>query len=165
MSIELERKWLVKDFPEGVRPVEAYKIYQSYLIAGEEEARLRRAVPEVGYPGRMSAYKLTFKGPGTSSRKEVEIELMQSQYFLLLDFVKDGAQPIIKEYRKYQVGDRIVEISKVDDDWFYAEVEFPSSSTSNFLAYEFPWPELVIKDVTTDTDYKMKNYWLRTREV
>jgi len=31
------------------------------------------------------------------------------------------------------------------------------------INYDFPWPSLVIEDVTENKEYKMKNYWRKTR--
>jgi len=155
MAQEIERKWLVKGFPEGIQPIDAYIIEQSYLISGEEEVRLRRAAPLPGYPGSMSPYKMTFKGPGIYSRKEVEIELAWDQFHTLASAIE--GEPIKKEYHRYVVYGYIIEVSRVDNQWYYAEVEFDNEKEmKNFV---FPWPEIVIKEVTEDKNYKMKNYW------
>ena len=157
MAQEIERKWLVKGFPEGIQPIDAYIIEQLYLISGEEEVRLRRSAPLPGYPGSMSPYKMTFKGPGTYSRKEVEIELVWDQFYTLASAIE--GEPIKKEYHKYIVYGYMIEISRVDDNWYYAEAEF--NNEDEMKKFEFPWPELIIKEVTYDNFYKMKNYWNR----
>ena len=43
----------------------------------------------------------------------------------------------------------------------YAEVEFETEEDAD--NYVFPWPELIIREVTNEKEYKMKNYWKRTR--
>lgn len=160
MAQEIERKWLIKGFPKGVDIdyiADSYLIKQSYLIAGEEELRLREAVPMLCLPGKIAPYKMTFKGPGTYSREEVEIELAYNQYKTLFASVK--GQPIEKLYYKYVIDGYTIEVSRVDNEWYYAEVEFDNEK--EMRKFEFPWPELIIKEVTYDNFYKMKNYWNR----
>ena len=48
----------------------------------------------------------------------------------------------------------------VDDGAFiYAEIEFESEEQAR--DYQFPIDDAI--EVTDDSNYKMKNYWLRTR--
>ena len=54
-----------------------------------------------------------------------------------------------------------IEMSKVDNNWYYAEVEFKTEEDAN--NFEFPFPSLVLKEVTYDTAFKMKNYWKSSR--
>ena len=160
MSIEIERKWLVSGFPKGIEIdyiEDSYTIKQSYLIASEEEIRLREATPLLCLPGELPPYMLTFKGPGTFSRKEVEIELTYNQYKSLFNAVE--GEPIEKLYYKYFVYGYHVEVSRVDNEWYYAEVEFDNEE--EMKKFEFPWPEIVIEEVTCNDFYKMKNYWNR----
>ena len=154
---EIERKWLVSGFPEGVKPFDAYWVSQNYLIADEKEVRVRRAVPKDGLLGTMSPYKMTFKGPGTFSRKEIEFELSEDQYERALEFIDPNYAPVVKDFRKYRHDGYIIEISKVDNCWYYAEVEF--CDKQEMVNYLFPWPELILNEVTYDPAYKMKNYW------
>ena len=161
-NLEIERKWLVSGFPEEIQPKKASMIEQSYLIAGDSEVRIRHAEPIEGYPPFMSSYKMTLKGPGTLARKEIETELTDVQFLKLMKFLDKDQPPIIKEFYIYNMGGKRIEISRVDGSWYYAEVEFKSDE--NFFIYQFPWPELVIKEVTNVEKYKMKNYWRQTRE-
>ena len=160
MKQEIERKWLLKGFPQGEEPLVSYFIKQTYLVADDYEVRLRRACPKGGYSSYIiSPYKLTIKGPGTISRKEVEFELSEAQYFEAMRFVEPGRIPIVKNYKKYLYVDHTIEISQVDFEWYYAEVEFDTEEEAK--AYQFPWPDLIIKEITEDSEYKMKNYWKR----
>ena len=155
MAQEIERKWFVTGFPKGIQPNDGYVIKQSYLIADDKEIRLREATPVFCWPSQMSPYKMTFKGPGTYVREEVEIVLSMQQYKTLLAAIK--GEPIEKLYYKYIVDGYTIEVSRVDNQWYYAEVEFDNEKEmKNFV---FPWPEIVIKEVTEDKNYKMKNYW------
>ena len=157
---EIERKWLVKGFPKGVDYLISYFIKQTYLIADDNEVRIRTAHPKGPSPYyTISPYKLTIKGPGTISRKEVEFELSKAQYFEAMRFVEPGRIPIVKNYKKYLHVDHTIEISQVDFEWYYAEVEFDTEEEAK--AYQFPWPDLIIKEITEDPEYKMKNYWRR----
>lgn len=165
MSQKIERKWLVKGFPEGVDYLISYFIKQTYLIADDNEVRIRTAHPKGPSPYyTISPYKLlTIKGPGTTSRQEVEFELSEAQYYEAMRFVDPNSQPIIKNYKKYYYNDHVIEVSQVDFEWFYAEVEFDNEE--DMKSYEFPWPELLIKEVTEDPEYKMKNYWKRKNHI
>lgn len=164
MGVEIERKWLVKGFPDGVQPIGRYLIKQSYLIAEPDgtEVRLRECISLWADQPQLSPYKMTIKSNGNIERNEFEIELTKEQYDKLFTQIDPNKKPIEKYYAKYQVDDKTVEISEVDGQFYYAEVEF-SEADADFFSYVFPWPYLVIQDVTLDSKFKMKNYWLKTR--
>ena len=164
MGVEIERKWLVSGFPGGVQPIGRYLIKQSYLIAEPDgaEVRLRECINLWADQPQLSPYKMTIKSHGDIARDEFEIELTKEQYDKLLAQIDPNKKPIEKYYAKYQVIDKTVEISEVDGQFYYAEVEFPEAD-ADFLSYVFPWPHLVIEDVTLEPEFKMKNYWLKTR--
>jgi CYTH domain-containing protein len=164
MGVEIERKWLVSGFPDGVQPIGRYLIKQSYLIAESDgaEVRLRECINLWDNQPQMSPYKMTIKSHGDIARDEFEIELTKEQYEKLFKQIDPNKKPIEKYYAKYEVDGRVVEISEVDGEFYYAEVEFPAADV-DFLTYEFPWQEIIIEDATLDPDFKMKNYWLKTR--
>lgn len=90
---------------------------------------------------------------------EVEIRISEGDYMHLLTLIPYTL--IVKNYRIYEFAGYKIEMSKVDDAWYYAEVEFSSEKDAN--EFEFPFPNLIIKEVTYDKGFKMKNYWKNTR--
>lgn len=69
--------------------------------------------------------------------------------------------PINKEQYKLQVDEHMIVFNNVNNNTFlYAEVEFKTEDEAN--KYIFPFDDIVIKEVTYDPKYKMKNYWKET---
>ena len=71
---------------------------------------------------------------------------------------------IKKEYRVYELPNGLqLECSLVDEGssfaFMYAEVEFPSEEEAEAFAPCFDY----VGEITQCADYKMKNYWKRTR--
>ena len=162
MSKEIERKWLVTGFP-NIKPDMEYVIKQDYIESGETEVRLRFALPKqllnwTAVDPYMSRALLTFKSSDNNFRDEVNIELTREQYNSLVPFLRH-TKSVFKDYKEYHVDGKKIEVSQVDDNWFYAEVEFESQQEmDNFI---FPWPEILVDEVTYNNFYKMKNYWNR----
>ena len=92
---------------------------------------------------------------------EIKNSLEKEFYEEAVKLVKN---PMIqKEYRAYEIGEYILEVCLVDpgteNEFYYGEVEFPSEKEAN----EFEPIPCLGKEVTLNANYKMKNYWLRTR--
>ena len=134
------------------------EIYSQGYISVEPEVRLHWAKDlESGKEN----YRLTLKGNGTLSRREVITDVSH-------DFFEEAkkmlpAEMIEKLYRKYRYGNLFLEVCHVDADtehgFFYGEIEFESEEA----AKAFVAPAWLGEDVTYDENYKMKNYWKRTR--
>lgn len=161
--MEIERKWLLRTLPM-VLPDEKYWIEQFYLSL-EPEVRLRRCVPNGDYENRVP-YRMTVKGNGSLSRVEIQTSVEEDFYNQALDFV--NLDPIEKHLLIYEKDGYRIEVAIVLEDankgrtgFTYAEVEFDSEEDA--LAYKFPWPNVVIEEVTDKPEWKMKNYWQRTR--
>lgn len=143
-------------------------------------------------PRRQSttAYVVCFKGTGDLARSEIEVVVMKDTYEDLLSLTIND--PIIKEHTKYIVGDAItaenylnhinpqsskiqdkyqnskyngrqIEVNLVglgrDSSFSYIEVEFTSEEEAkSYIPLDWFGPE-----ITYDKEYKMKNYWQRTR--
>lgn len=156
--MEIERKWLIKGFPNKSFAIDhSATIDQAYLSI-DPEVRIRRSVIGEG-TSVTSSYFLTIKSNGTLSRSEVEIEISEDQYEELRRFML--FEPIGKKYRVYDFAGYRIEMSIVDNTWYYAEVEFESEKDAE--DFEFPFPNLVVKEVTDDHNFKMKNYWKYSR--
>lgn len=156
--MEIERKWLLRKLPMQ-KPDAKYWIEQFY-VSLEPEIRLRRCMPNGDYENKVP-YRMTLKGDGTLSREEVETAVTEEFYQQALDMI--NLDPIQKHYLKYNVDGYVIEIGVIlnDEKFIYAEVEFDSEEEAK--NYEFPWPDLVEKEITYDPSYKMKNYWRRIR--
>lgn len=172
--MEIERQWLV-DVPVvsnwDERVTDIHKIEQSYLQL-EPEIRVRKRNIEM--PNRRilalaDHYYLTFKSNGDLSRIEVEKEISEDEYKELLQLFKVTQEPINKLQYIMTVNDIITgksykaELNIVDEgtknEFSYIEIEFNSEEE----AKSFTAPDWFGKEVTYDSDYKMKNIWKRTR--
>lgn len=155
--MEIERKWLVKDFPHAIyEPENVHNIEQSYLST-DPEVRIRKQSSDLildkchPHP----TYYLAVKSTGDLAREEVEVEISYYEYVDIQHMI--NAPPIKKLYKRYKFMNFVIEISRVDDCWYYAEVEFNSEEEAK--EFVFPFPNIVIQEVTYDPRFKMKEYW------
>ena len=154
--MEIERKFLIDRFPEGLPLKAEYEMRQIYLsVMPTVRARSRKM------NGR-ETYRMTIKGSGDLCREEIEIDITVKQFEAFLRIV--GKEPITKRKRDYILPEGyILECSVVDEgtenEFMYAEVEFASVEE----AEAFEVPDCLGKDVTYDRYWKMNNYWQRTR--
>ena len=163
--MEIERKWLLKGRPK-INYSARYVVFSSYLVTGDVEVRVREAILDHSFslvPASqiISPKKLTIKSKGTLVRHEVESEITNAQYEDLLDMI--GKPPILREYYLASVEGRTVEVSHIDNDWWYMEIEFRSEEDA--MMYQLPasLTNCIEAEVTEDPAYKMQNYWKRTR--
>ena len=148
--MEIERKIILTSLPDEV-PVHRSTVEQIY-ISLNPEVRLRKNLDSD------VQFRLTVKGDGTLCREEIETPVTEEFYNEMVRFI--GKPPIIKDYYIYHLNGHKVEVSIVDNGTFiYSEVEFDSVEE----AEAFVWP-FEGYDATEDPQYKMKNYWKRTRE-
>ena len=155
--LEIERKFLIDGFPGGLEILSEVEIEQGY-VSFAPEVRIRRALDK--RTGK-EEYRLTIKGDGDLTREEVETDITKDFYYGTAAFL--SGKMVQKDYKKYQLGPWKLEVALVDPgtDWefYYAEIEFPTEQD----AKEFVVPEFLGKEITFDENYKMKNYWKRTR--
>ena len=156
--LEIERKFLINGFPIGLELISEVDIEQGYL-SFDPELRIRKAVDK--YTGK-EEFWMTLKGEGDLTRNEIETPISSDFYYDTADFL--DVRMIQKEYRKYKLGPWKLEVSLVDPgtDWefYYAEIEFPTEQD----AKDFVVPAYFGREITFNEDYKMKNYWKRTRK-
>lgn len=173
--MEIERKWLIKpewntimmiNHPsiEPIRISHAEIIYLSvdpYIRARRSYTIWNKGKENLKEPN----CKLTYKGTGTMCREEVETPI-ELQFFLMMKQLL-GVAPIIKEHNVYSIDGQDEPLVIMDVDrgtptaFSYAELEFETEELAR--TFEFPWPEIVERDVTEDPYYKMNHYWKRTR--
>lgn len=148
--MEIERKWLLREIPPN--PITFADVEQFY-VSIDPEVRLRKWESN----GALG-YVLTIKGNGTLVRDEIETDVSEQFYNDTLKFI--DKEPIRKAFYIYQSNDgKEIDVSHVlnGKGFIYAEVEFRSIKAAS--DYEFPWPNIVIKEITEDKNYKMKNIW------
>lgn len=170
VAVEIERKFLVKRFPDleeldkalGLKLLSEHVIEQSYVCWDDVEVRLRKKEP---VKDGSKKYSLSAKDDGDIKRSEVTIYLVEKDYLALMGVVK--GEPITKLYRRYLMGGgKILEISVVDKgkntEFMYGEIEFENVDEAEGFDLKI-LGDLVEKDVTFEDEWKMKNYWGRTR--
>ena len=174
--LEIERKWIVdysiieflKTAP-GVKKIRHLTNLQAYLSI-DPEVRYRSALDVDS--GKSYNY-VSYKTNGDLSREEYELEISMPSAIKFAKVIREDKS--VREYRKskfitkdyyvFEYDDFEFEISMVDNDrnFTYMEIEFKDIESAN----NYKIPELidrfVMKEVTNDASYKMKNYWKRTR--
>lgn len=155
--LEIERKFLIQDYPVGLELIREATIEQGYLDT-DPELRIHKATDLA--TGK-SDFRLTAKGEGDLTRTELKTDINEVFYYdaiALLDL-----DMIQKDYKEYRLGQWVLEVSHVDpgtpNAFFYAEIEFPTEAE----AKSFVPPEYLGREITYNEEYKMKNYWKRTR--
>lgn len=154
--MEIERKWLVPGFFDGIFPCTGEaRMEQSYLCT-EPTVRLRRTRTKDG-----ETLILCFKGKGTLAREEIELPLEPDIYDRLTTLLP--MPPVVKLFRTYLLPDgQTLECSLVDPGadtaFYYAEVEFATVEE----ALAFLPPEGFSGDEKTENgDFSMGHYWQR----
>lgn len=154
---EIERKFLIESFPESLPLKEAFTVHQAY-ISTEPEVRIRLNWFEDG----STTYYLAVKTNGEMVRQEIEIPISSEHFYALADTISYPF--IVKEFRTYELPNGLeLECSLVDKglstEFMYAEIEFQSTEEADKFVPCFDY----VGEITRCADYKMKNFWKRTR--
>lgn len=157
---EIERKWLVSGFSHSLVATESRVKRQAYLYA-DDNIEIRVSCDENPGP-QLSNFKVTTKMGNGLNRQEVQYNINIDAFEAI---ARNIEQPYIrKEWECYDVGGYELCISRVDNTWFYAEIEFASEKEAEeFDADAFLPKELNAIEVTGEHMYALKNYWRRTR--
>lgn len=155
--MEIERKFLIDRFPEGMEPYECAVVEQGYLSM-EPEVRIRKKF----FEGK-DYCKLCVKSGGTLAREEVEVDISPEQYCRLCAMLTRS--PLKKDYRVYDIGNGLsLECSAVTvdgyPDFMYAEVEFGSEEEARV----FVPPAYLGREVTEEPKMKMKYFYFGIAE-
>ncbi len=155
-NLEIERKFLIDTFPDHLPLLEQATVWQGY-ISTQPVVRIRKKETAEG-----TGYRLCFKGEGTLTRTEVEMELSAEKYDALMPLLE--VPPVRKDYRVYLLPDgKRLECSLVDRDtptaFYYAEVEFSSVEEANV----FEPPAFLGEEKTEDPTFTMSHYWERKK--
>ena len=159
--MEIERKWMVKGWPEQPLPLkEEFAMRQGY-ISVRPTVRIR----EEALTGGETKYILCFKSGSGLAREEIETNIAPDLFAKLEAFI--GRPLIEKEQRRYALpGGLSLEVNQVDrgrpGEFFYAEVEFPTREAA--LAWQpGELGEYLSDEVTGKPGQSMAAYWTETR--
>ena len=147
MSVEIERKFLVRKLPKDLHKGKSTKIIQGYTAIAEDgtETRLRQ---------RENAYSQTLKSGKGLERQEVEAVLTESQFDTLWPLTK--GKRVKKTRFDLPYKDWIIEVDVYEgrlEGLVTAEVEFKSLED----ATSFTPPDWMGREVTQDERYKNRN--------
>ena len=161
--MEIERKWMVKGWPEGLPLKEEFAMRQGY-ISVRPTVRIR----EEALTGGKTSYILCFKSGGGLAREEIEREI-DEELFRELE-TKIIAKPLIGKLRRsYLLSDgAVLEVNHVDEgqptEFWYAEVEYPTVEDAR------SWEPAAVglagylnDEVTDQPGQSMGAYWSQTR--
>ena len=160
--MEIERKWMVTGWPEGLTQTSDYQMDQGY-VSVRPTVRIRREALQ----GGRTALVLCFKGAGTLSREEIETEIDAELFAKLAHLI--GKPLIQKERRSYRLPDGLtLEVNCVDKGlptaFWYAEVEYPTVAAANaWQPAAWGLADYLGDEVTGQPGQSMGAYWLQTR--
>lgn len=160
--MEIERKWMVQGWPQGLPLAEVFEMAQGYLCV-RPTVRIRREALQGGETKQI----LCFKGAGGLAREEIELEVDEETFTRLAALI--GKPLVPKQRRGYTLPDgHCLEVNCVDADaptgFFYAEVEFDTEAEA--LAWQpadCGLAEYLCDEVTGKPGASMGEYWLATR--
>ena len=156
MNCEIERKFLLTEFPDSIPLLHEYQVNQFYLSVAPE-VRMREKAD-----GENHSYWETIKSSGDLTRIEVEFPIEAQVYRQSLSIV--GKPPIQKEHREYALSDGLLfEVSCVDGEFYYGEVEYRTVEEAGAWTVPEALIPFVMREITHDNAFKMKNYWKKTR--
>ena len=143
MSLEIERKFLVRKLPDDLASNPNTKISQGYLVSTDDglQVRLRRSGHQ---------YTLTFKRGSGNVREEREVELTATQFDALWPATQ--GKRLVKTRYEIPLGKHTVEIDvyhERHEGLIVAEVEFDEEEA----ARNFQPTDWLGDDVTGDPRY------------
>lgn len=161
--MEIERKWLVNGWPQGLAVTEEFAMRQGY-VSVRPTVRIR----EEALAGGETKYILCFKSEGGLAREEVETELPRAVFADVEE--KIIAKPLVKKLRRgYALpGGLTLEVNLVDEgqptSFMYAEVEFATEAQACvWQPEECGLGAYLTNEVTNTPGQSMGAYWEQTR--
>ena len=143
---EIERKFLIKEFPDDMKNCKKSKILQAYVCGGEKELRVR-SVDGV-------RFYLTEKSGKGVVREENEKEITKDEFILYYNLA--NGKKLQKTRYFYPMHNHMAEIDIYKGSkghWGVVEVEFDSKED----ALKFDIPSWFGKEVTDNPKYKNFN--------
>ena len=160
--MEIERKWMVTGWPEGLPLIREQKMRQGYLSL-HPTVRIR----EEALSGGDTHYILCFKTGKGIVRRETEIEIHRDQFLELEEMI---ALPLIPKIRRtYAMPDGLkLEVNRVDrgtdTEFWYAEIEYPTEAAARAWQAPQDLSAYLSDDVSERAGYSMGAYWMLTRK-
>ena len=163
--MEIERKWMVNRWPEGLDLLETYCMDQGY-ISVRPTVRIRREALQGGH----TALVLCFKGAPDKTglmREEIETEITPELFAKLERMI--GKPLIAKERRTYALKNGLkLEVNDVDaglpSHFMYAEVEYPDEATARAWSPAADrLADYLADECTGKPGSSMGEYWIQTR--
>ena len=161
--MEIERKWMVTGWPEGLVLEEEFAMRQGY-ISVQPTVRIR----EEALTGGKTSYVLCFKSGGGLAREEIERPI-DKKLFDELETKIIGKPLIGKIRRSYALPDGFVlEVNHVDEGqptaFWYAEVEYPTvEAACSWQPEAVGLADYLRDEVTDQPGQSMGAYWVQTR--
>ena len=161
--MEIERKWMVTGWPEGLPQTEEFAMRQGY-----SSVRPTVRIREEARTGGRTDYVLCFKSAGGLAREEIERSI-DKQLFDELETKIIGKPLIPKTRRSYALPDgNVLEVNHVDvgrpTEFWYAEVEYPTVEAARAWQPAACGLADYLKDEVTDQPgQSMGAYWEQTR--
>lgn len=161
--MEIERKWMVAGWPEGLPLTEEFAMRQGY-ISVRPTVRIR----EEALRGGGTQYILCFKSAGGLAREEIERPIDKALFDELAQ--KIIAKPLIAKVRRsYALPDgRTLEVNHVDEGlptaFWYAEIEYPTvEAARGWQPAACGLAAYLDDEVTGQPGQSMGAYWEQTR--
>ena len=161
--MEIERKWMVTGWPEGLPMEEEFAMRQGY-ISVRPTVRIR----EEALAGGRTDYVLCCKSEGGLAREEIERSIDKELFVQLEE--KSIGKPLIKKVRRsYRLPDgAVLEVNHVDEGlptaFWYAEVEYDSvAQARGWDPASCGLADYLNDDVTDPPGQSMGAYWEQTR--
>ena len=161
--MEIERKWMVDGWPQGLPLREEFFMRQGY-ISVRPTVRIR----EEALTGGKTDYILCFKSGGGLAREEIERRI-DRELFVELEQKIIGKPLIQKVRRSYLLPDgSVLEVNHVDagrpTEFWYAEVEYPTVEAARAWRPDAcGLGTYLCNEVTDQPGQSMGEYWVETR--
>ncbi len=166
--MEIERKWMVKDWPpeSASLPLVREQLMRQGYVTVYPTVRIREESEKDGDTEYILCFKSAASGGGLS-RKEIEFPITPEQFAQLEDLI--GFPLIPKLRRSYRLADGLIlEVNIVDQgmktEFMYAEIEYDSEEQArSWNPADFGLAEYLCDDVTGEPGQTMGAYWQATR--
>ena len=163
MALEIERKFLLAEFPDSlvregeIVSVKEQRIEQTYLAIDDTQELRVRKIKDLA-SGELE-FTHTFKNGNGLVREEIEYAISESLYEQLMK--ASGAIPLTKVRTTAEWGGMTVEIDTYDQlELRVLEIEFYSEEA----ATRFQAPDWFGPDISSTKQYSNKTVWKKLQE-
>ena len=166
--MEIERKWMVNGWPEGL-PLYCEQMMRQGYISVRPTVRIREEILLNGGKPEHTEHILCFKSGSGLARQEIEFPIEEDQFRALEGLI--GLPLIPKLRRTYELPDGLhLEVSLVDEGtptaFWYAEVEYETvERAEEWDPKAAGLADYLSDEVTGQPGQSMGAYWEKTRAV